>query len=269
IIFMSAPAKINLSALQQSFEQSNRKKAPKSETPTVSQESHAQKIDVPTKKEASQVGDKNKPVHISQTNHVQKEDQASTDISQNKDTKLEQKKEDETTNSKDIKKQKSSEDLFQNYQSIFTREQENILQRIKKIKIVKTRPQLVFGLIGITSMIIATLFYLDPQRHSLTAYKTSILNNYYNISGNTAPQEEEVPDIVPPQIIPTVDNTPSFRSIIVMRRVYEAEIIEEGGQEIWLYQGQKFADQQELETYLKKQISRNTKQKIIEHISNK
>lgn len=159
--------------------------------------------------------------------------------------------------------QKKQEDIFKNYQSIFTRERESILQKIKKVEIVKTRLKLVFGLIGCTVIIIAGLFIIDPSKHSLTAYKTSLLQSY------DAARWITPPEVLPVELEPTTSPAKIIDITIKNRTFQVYTLVSSSGTTLFWYDGQDFETHQELEAYIEKHIHRLTKEKILQHISEK
>ena len=154
---------------------------------------------------------------------------------------------------------KKNKDLFQNYQSIFTRERETILQKIKKVKIVKTRPQLVAGLIWCTLMIIAGLFLFDPSRHSLSIYQASLLQSYNSVRGIETP-------VVQPIKFTAPIKAPKKNNIVIQNRVFTIYSTTSSWQTLFGYKGNDFNSQEEVEAYIKKEIFKQTKEKIIEHV---
>jgi len=138
-----------------------------------------------------------------------------------------------TEKQKKADQEAKNKDVFQNYQSIFTRERETILQKIKKVKIIKTRPQLVFGLIGCTLTVLTSLFIFDPSRHSLTVYKASLLQSYDSL------RWIEVETVEPIKLEPT-QNIPKEETIQIGNRTFTIYSQDNNWKQIFGYDGKDF-----------------------------
>jgi len=69
-----------------------------------------------------------------------------------------------------------NKELFSAYKSDFIKNRNSILEKIKKIKkLPKTRFWMLILLISFVSIIIAWLFYFDPEHHNINRYKTWFL----------------------------------------------------------------------------------------------
>jgi len=93
----------------------------------------------------------------------------------------EQKKEEQNNNQKEIIEEEElvveeEEELFSTYKSDFIKKENFILEKIKKIKnLPKTRFWMLILLISFVFIIIAWLFYFDPEHHNINKYRAWFL----------------------------------------------------------------------------------------------
>lgn len=130
-------------------------------------------------------------VETEKVEEVQKQETEKSVEEIEKEIDLEVKKETEEKlhlNTEKEEKEDENKELFWNYQSDFDKKQSNIFEQIEekkkkiqeKLKQPKTRVTFVLSLLLITISIIWSLFYFDPEHHSLERYQTSIINNSKN-----------------------------------------------------------------------------------------
>lgn len=95
--------------------------------------------------------------------------------------KAQEKQENINAAKKEEKKEEDSKsDIhFDNYTSHFEKQSKNVFKRIRNFRYTpKTRTGLILSLIVFTCMIVGGLMVLFPQNHSISVYKTSILEIY-------------------------------------------------------------------------------------------
>lgn len=184
-------------------------------------------------------------------------------------TKENSKKEEKAeTMTKEVSKEeenKEKKDLFLNYESRFKKEWNKILEKLKKLKdIPKTRKWLVLSLIAWTAIFIWILFIVDPNTHSISNYKASII---YNL--NKLKQEDDNQDIIPEQIEKTKIKEEQIKSEIVKLLWYKFDIsynLDPSWKEIYSYAWNNFNSKEELLKFLNKELEKLKKQKVIKFL---
>ena len=128
-----------------------------------------------------------------------------------------------------------------------------------------------------TIITITSLFYLDPENHSIDVYKASILDHYeqmtwentLTIPDTTTENTSSIPSILSWSIFPPAQVIWLQEKIMISNIHFNVEYQELNWEKKYRYNQHEFTNKEEITDFLEKYFLKDTNQKIINHIQKK